>query len=70
MSYWFGFRVVEVDGSNPGSKCLEGPFTTYGEAKKVKETNRARDMEQTPIFPAESKIKAELQLEREIFSRL
>lgn len=68
--YWVGYRVVELDGSNPGSKCLLGPFDSYESAKKEKERNRARDMEQTAVFKADSQESAHTQLEREQFSRL
>lgn len=68
--YWVGYRVVELDGSNPGSKCLLGPFDSYESAKKEKERNRARDMEQTAVFKADSQESARTQLEREQFSRL
>lgn len=68
--YWVGYRVIELDGSNPGKKCLLGPFDSYASAKKEKERNRAQDMEQTAIFKAESQESAQLKLEIETFSRL
>ncbi|MGE6342437.1 hypothetical protein [Psychrobacter sp. NPDC078929] len=68
--YWVGYRVIALDGSNPGSKCLLGPFNSYESAKKEKSKNRARDMEQTAIFKADSEEKAELLLKTEQFSRL
>lgn len=68
--YWVGYRVIELDGSNPGSKCLLGPFDSYESAKKEKERNRARDMEQTAVFKAESRESAQSQLELEQFSRI
>lgn len=70
MNHWFGFRVIELDGSNPGNKCLSGPFSSYEEAKREKQRSRARDMEQTAIFTAQSKKEAEVMLENEPFSRL
>lgn len=68
--YWVGYRVVDLDGSNPGSKCLLGPFDSYESAKKEKERNTARDMEQTAVFKAHSQESARTQLEREQFSRI
>lgn len=52
MEYWYGFRCIELDGSNLGSKCLEGPFSSYNEAKAHKQNARAKDMEHTAIFKA------------------
>lgn len=68
--YWVGYRVVALDGSNPGGKCLLGPFDTYEAAKNEKERNRARDMEQTAVFTAETKVAAQALLQTEQFSRL
>ncbi|MEH6555896.1 hypothetical protein [Pseudoalteromonas tetraodonis] len=68
--YWVGYRVIELDGSNPGSKCLLGPFDSYQSAKTEKERNRARDMEQTAVFTANSQEIAQSLLESEQFSRL
>jgi hypothetical protein len=68
--YWVGYRVIELDGSNPGSKCLLGPFDSYESAKKKTERNRERDMEQTAVFTAETKESAQALLDREQFSRL
>lgn len=70
MSYWLGYRVIELDGSNPGSKCLLGPFNSYEKAKEEKQKNRACDMEQTAVFTAESKIEAQSLLNNEKFSKL
>lgn len=68
--HWVGYRVIELDGSNPGSKCLLGPFDSYQSAKAEKESNRARDMEQTAVFTADSQEKAQVLLESEPFSRI
>lgn len=68
--HWVGYRVVELDGSNPGRPCLLGPFNSYHEAKKAKEGNRARDMEHTAVFTADSKEEALELLQKEPFSRL
>lgn len=68
--YWVGYRVIGLDGSDPGSKCLLGPFNSYESAKKEKSKNRAIDMEQTAIFKAESEEKAKLLLKNESFSKL
>ena len=68
--HWFGFRVVELDGTNPGKKCLEGPFDSYSSAKVNKESNRARDMEQTRVFTADSEEIATSVMDKEQFSRL
>ena len=54
MKYWFGYRVVEFDGSNPGRKCLSEDYETYDLAKKSKDCLRAGDIEFTPIFSAKS----------------
>ena len=70
MNYWYGYRVVELDGTNPGRKCLSGPFSTYDNAKLDKEKYRARDMEHTAIFSAESKESADSKLDSESFNRL
>ncbi|QUM75535.1 hypothetical protein HWV00_04400 [Moritella sp. 24] len=70
MKYWYGFRCVELDGTNPGHKCLEGPFTSYNEAKEHKKNMRARDMQHTPVFKAYSKLDAEGIMLAESFSRL
>ncbi|TVK92314.1 hypothetical protein AYI83_19195 [Shewanella algae] len=70
MKYWYGYRVIELDGSNPGRKCLSAPFNTCEAAKINKQKTKARDMEQTPIFKAETRVDAELAMEKEPFSRL
>ncbi|MGO3057325.1 hypothetical protein ACT3R7_14310 [Halomonas sp. AOP43-A1-21] len=70
MKHWYGYRVIELDGSNPGIKCLSESFNTYEEAKRDKQKLKARDMEHTPIFKAESKADAEEKLQTEQFSRL
>jgi hypothetical protein len=69
MNYWFGYRVIELDGSNPGGKCLLGPFSSYEDAKEEKQNNRAKDIEQTAIFTAKSNSEAEVQLGKEPFLR-
>lgn len=63
MEHWYGFRCVELDGSNPGKKCLEGPFSSYDDAKLHKQKARARDMEHTAIFKASSRLSAEENME-------
>jgi hypothetical protein len=70
MSYWYGYRVVELDSSNPGTKCISDPFQTYEDAKRDKQKNRASDMQHTAIFEAENKQQAMVQLEKETFSKL
>ena len=70
MKHWYGYRIIELDGSNPGRKCLSASFSTYEEAKHDKLKFKARDMEHTPIFKAESKANAEQTLQTEQFSRL
>lgn len=70
MKNWYGYRVVELDGSNPGSKCVEGPFDSYDAAKLHKQKMRAKDMEQTAIFMAQDQSEAEEMLNIEQFSKL
>lgn len=63
MSYWFAYRVYQkgID-LKPGSPVLEGPFQTYQDAKKLKESIRGGDIQKTSIFPADSKEQAEMKL--------
>ncbi|KPZ66000.1 hypothetical protein AN394_04186 [Pseudoalteromonas sp. P1-26] len=61
---------MELDGSNPGRACISEPFNTYEAAKTSKQKLKARDMEQTSIFRAETKSDAELAMQKELFSRL
>lgn len=70
MKYWYGFRVIELDGSNPGSKCLSESFNSYNEAKNSKQKSKARDMEHTRIFSTTSKGAAKEILLNEQFSKL
>jgi hypothetical protein len=70
MEHWYGFRCIELDGSNPGSKCLEGPFSSYNEAKAHKQNVCARDMEHTAIFQVDSKLSAEESMQSEPFNKL
>ena len=67
MNYWFGFRVVGFEGSNPGRKVLSGPYASYEEAKIAKQKNTASDMENTIIFKSNSQNEAEKVLETETF---
>ncbi len=70
MSYWFGYQAVELDGSNPGRKCLSEPFNSYEKAKLGKQKCKALDMLTTAVFQSDSKESAELQLKNENCSRL
>lgn len=70
MKYWYGYRVIELDGTNPGIKCLSCGFLSYDHAKSIRQTLRARDMEFTAIFQATEKKDAKLMLEKKQFSRL
>ncbi len=70
MSYWFGYQIVELDGTNPGTKCLSEPFNTYEEAKLGKHKCKAPDMLTTAVFQSDTKESAEKQLKHENCNRL
>ncbi len=70
MKYWYGIRVIELDGSNPGHKLLSSGFSSYEKAKADRQRVRARDMEQTAVFRAENQVEAEELMHKEQFSRL
>ncbi|WP_017217187.1 hypothetical protein [Pseudoalteromonas sp. NJ631] len=70
MKYWFGFRCVDLDGRNPGSKILEGPFKSYDEAKAKKLALKAIDTESTLVFTAIDEPQARELMNTESFNKL
>ncbi|MCF7498884.1 hypothetical protein [Pseudoalteromonas sp. L1] len=70
MKHWFGFRCVDLNGRNPGSKILEGPFESYDEAKAKKLALKAVDTESTSVFTATDEPQARELMNTESFNKL